>query len=435
PQPLRDRRAQVARRLHGGHAGLLHRGELALRGARAARGDRAGVAHALALGRGRAGDEADHRLGHVLGDVLGRLFLGGAADLADHDDALGLLVRLEQLQAVDEVEAVDRVAADPDHGGLAEARVGGLLHGLVGQRARARHDRDLARHVDVARHDPDLALARGDDARAVRPDQDHVLVAGQRVLDPQHVEHRDALGDRDDDLDAGVCGLEDRVGGVGRRHVDDRGVGAGLLDHVGDGVEHGQAEVLGAALARGHAADDPGAVLDHLLGVEGALGAGEALDDDLGVLVDQNAHGGVCSFAQAACLTAWTAFFAPSLMSSAGMIASPEFFSRALPASTLVPSRRTTTGTSTPTSFTAAMMPSAIMSQRTMPPKMLTKIAFTLSLDRISLNASVTRSLLAPPPTSRKLAGSPPSSLITSMVAIARPAPLTMQPMLPSMVT
>jgi succinyl-CoA synthetase beta subunit len=37
-------------------------------------------------------------------------------------------------------------------------------------------------------------------------------------------------------------------------------------------------------------ADDLGAVIEHLLGVEAALGAGEALDDDLGVLVDQNAH-------------------------------------------------------------------------------------------------------------------------------------------------
>ncbi len=40
-----------------------------------------------------------------------------------------------------------------------------------------------------------------------------------------------------------------------------------------------------------------------------------------------------------------------------------------------------------------------------------------------------------PPPTSRKFAGSPPFSLMTSMVAMARPAPLTMQPMLPSSVT
>ena len=48
------------------------------------------------------------------------------------------------------------------------------------------------------------------------------------------------------------------------------------------------------------------------------------------------------------------------------------------------------------------------------------------------LNAAVTFSVLAPPPTSRKLAGCPPKCLMMSMVAMARPAPLTMQPMLPS---
>ena len=77
-------------------------------------------------------------------DELGRLFLGGAADLADHDDALGLRVGQEQLQAVDEVGAVDRIAADADAGRLAEAGGGGLRHRLVGQRARAGDDADLA---------------------------------------------------------------------------------------------------------------------------------------------------------------------------------------------------------------------------------------------------------------------------------------------------
>ena len=67
-----------------------------------------------------------------------------------------------------------------------------------------------------------------------------------------------------------------------------------------------------------------------------------------------------------------------------------------------------------------------------MPPKMLTRIAFTFASRRISLNASLTFSLSAPPPASRKFAGVPPQSLIMSSVAIASPAPFTMQPMLPS---
>uniref|UniRef100_A0A915JKI3 Uncharacterized protein n=1 Tax=Romanomermis culicivorax TaxID=13658 RepID=A0A915JKI3_ROMCU len=43
----------------------------------------------------------------------------------------------------------------------------------------------------------------------------------------------------------------------------------------------------------------------------------------------------------------------------------------------------------------------------------------------IILNASVTCSTVAPPPTSKKLAGSPLCSLMISMVAIAKPAPFT----------
>ena len=48
--------------------------------------------------------------------------LGGAADLADHQDAVGVGVGLEELEHVDEVDAVDRIAADADAGRLADAR-------------------------------------------------------------------------------------------------------------------------------------------------------------------------------------------------------------------------------------------------------------------------------------------------------------------------
>ncbi len=77
-------------------------------------------------------------------------------------------------------------------------------------------------------------------------------------------------------------------------------------------------------------------------------------------------------------------------------------------------------------------MPSAMMSQRMIPPKMLTRIPFTAGSERMILNAAATFSLEAPPPTSQKLAGSAPFSLMMSIVAMARPAPLTMQPILPS---
>ena len=84
-----------------------------------------------------------------------------------------------------------------------------------------------------------------------------------------------------------------------------------------------------------------------------------------------------------------------------------------------------------PTSFVAAITPSAITSHFMMPPKMLTRIALTDGSEEMILNAAEICSFLAEPPTSRKLAGEPPYAAMMSIVAIARPAPLTMHPMLP----
>ena len=60
----------------------------------------------------------------------------------------------------------------------------GLVHGLVGERARAGNDCDPAFLVDVAGHDPDLALARLDDARAVRPNQSRLRLHRNALLPP-----------------------------------------------------------------------------------------------------------------------------------------------------------------------------------------------------------------------------------------------------------
>src|SRR5262249_1543365 len=106
------------------------------------------MAHAPSGRRGAPGNEANHRLlaaapGLVL-DELGGVLLGGATVLADRDDRLGLLVGEKHLRHLDEVGALHRVAADPDSRGLAEIFARGLVYGLVGQRAGARHDADAA---------------------------------------------------------------------------------------------------------------------------------------------------------------------------------------------------------------------------------------------------------------------------------------------------
>ena len=66
---------------------------------------------------------------------------------------------------------------------------------------------------------------------------------------------------------------------------------------------------------------------------------------------------------------------------------------------------------------------------------MLTRITFTFLSIVISLKAFTIFSGVAPPPTSRKLAGSPPASLIISIDAIAKPAPLIIFPIFPSKLT
>ena len=71
-------------------------------------------------------------------------------------------------------------------------------------------------------------------------------------------------------------------------------------------------------------------------------------------------------------------------------------------------------------------------SHRVIPPKMLMRMALTRGLRVMMRSAFRTFSGFELPPTSRKFAGLPPKYLMRSMVAMERPAPLTMHPIVPS---
>ena len=141
----------------------------------------------------------------------------------------------------------------------------------------------------LAGHDPDLAFVGRQHAGAIGADQPR-LRAGQRALDPDHVEHRNALGDGDDQRHFGVDRLEDRVRGERRRDVDHAGGGAGLRDRFVRPCRTPAGRDARAALPRRDAADHLRAVGERLLGVEGAGLTGHPLGDDLGVAVDEDAH-------------------------------------------------------------------------------------------------------------------------------------------------
>ena len=121
-----------------GDAGLAESLELRFRCSLAASDDGTCMAHPL-TGRGcGTRDKTNHGFGGLgLAIELRRLFFRRPADFTDHDDALGFIVGQEQLQAINEVGAVDRIAANANASRLAKASCGCLRHSFISQRARA----------------------------------------------------------------------------------------------------------------------------------------------------------------------------------------------------------------------------------------------------------------------------------------------------------
>src|SRR5208282_1544635 len=147
---VRDRLPDLRGALHGADSGGAQGCIFFRCGALAAADDCAGVAHAAAGRRRLPGDEADHRLLHMLLDeVRGNLFRV-AADFADHDDRVRLRIVVEHAHDVQKARADDRIAADADAGGLADAEPAELTDGFVRQRAAAAHDSDVALLVNEA---------------------------------------------------------------------------------------------------------------------------------------------------------------------------------------------------------------------------------------------------------------------------------------------
>ena len=147
PLPFREqrdhRRAHLGRARGDAHAGGFEGGDLVGGRAAAAGDDGAGVSHAPARRRRLAGDEGDHRLGHVLADELGRLLLRGAADLADHDDARRCPGSSWNSRSAS-TKLVPLIGSPPmpTQVDCPMPELRELMHGLVGQRAAARHDAD-----------------------------------------------------------------------------------------------------------------------------------------------------------------------------------------------------------------------------------------------------------------------------------------------------
>ena len=85
-----------------------------------------GMAHAPSWRGGLSGDETDDGLVHVRLGKCGGLLFRVSADFPDHHHRLRVRVILKETEAINEVGAVDGIAADADAGGLPQSGTGEL---------------------------------------------------------------------------------------------------------------------------------------------------------------------------------------------------------------------------------------------------------------------------------------------------------------------
>src|SRR5581483_4706824 len=238
-----------------------------------------------------------------------------------------------------------------------------------------------------------------------------------------HLAARDALGDHHEELDARLDGLEDRVAGEARRHRDDRAVDVHLARDVAHAVVDGHAVDLAPGAARRHAAHDLRAVVEPLARQVDRLAAGDALDDDRGVAVDEDRHAQDRIFA--------TARPAASYIDTVRSQYSTPYLRRiAKPSSSQAPGMRKiamASAGSRPASRQPLITPRATMSTRVFDTTfIMTAIFLTPGFARISFVSSQVLRTLGLPPISQELAGRPPCWRIASKsVSEPPPAPIT----------
>jgi len=170
---------------------------------------------------------------------------GVAADFADHNDGVRVRIFAEEPDGVEERRADEGIAADADAGGLA-MRAASIDGRLRSQRAAAADDADISLLVNAAGHDADLAFAGRNDAGAVRADEARFPESRQKRA--HHVDGGEPS------VMQTISGssrrrLRDGIGGVRWGNENHGGVCAGGFSGVGNGVEDGTLEMLGATFA------------------------------------------------------------------------------------------------------------------------------------------------------------------------------------------
>ena len=139
----------------------------------------------------------------------------------------------------------------------------------------------------MARHDPDLALAG-----LMIPGQFGPINGSPCRSGTLHFHHVEAGIPSVMQTTTGIRigRFHNRVGGKGGRDIYHRSVRSRIVHRIGHSIKNGNAFVSGAALAGSYATNNIGPVLDHLLRMERAFFAGDALDDEASRFINKNAQ-------------------------------------------------------------------------------------------------------------------------------------------------
>mmetsp|Transcript_126888 Transcript_126888/g.355347 ORF Transcript_126888/g.355347 Transcript_126888/m.355347 type:complete len:302 (-) Transcript_126888:42-947(-) len=268
--------------------------ELVVRSSLASSDNSSSMTHTT-TGRGRdTGNESNHRLVGVtiFLQPFRSLLFRASSNFTNHNDTLCLGVVSKAFQAVDKVGSIEGVSSDADAGGLTQSSDSCLMDSLIRQGSTTGNNSDLAWHVNVPRHDTNLALARLDDSRTVGTDESCGRLLSESMLDTSHILLRDTFRDSDNQGDFRFNGIHNGLRAVRRRNVDHRGIGLNCVLGFLDRVEDWQAQVFLTSLVGGHTSYHVCSIINGLLGVECSLLSSKSLADDFGILIHPNLGGG-----------------------------------------------------------------------------------------------------------------------------------------------
>ena len=206
----------------------------------------------------------------------------------------------------------------------------------------------------MAGHDAKHRFTRRNCARAVWTSQYHAALFGIAHHVAFYLDHilcGDAISDANAILNARIGGFHDAVGGKWRRHEHKAGFGLRRGNRLFDGIKYWDIMHSFTALSGDDATNDIGAVFQHILSVKLRHASGDTLDDDTGVAIEINAHAYTAfRFVVLSLFHAETDRSAASINVVARIIGRPLLARIFMPSSTLVPAKRTITGTSILTS-------------------------------------------------------------------------------------